>query len=56
MSTNKGEIIYNEKVDIPHPRDKKSKLFRDYSYELEDLFLEASRREHMMEGRLEDDQ
>lgn len=44
MSTNKGEVIFNERLEFPHPRDKKSKIFEQHADELSELFIEASQR------------
>ena len=44
MSTNKGEIILNEKIDMEHPRKRKNPQYQEYVDILSENFMEASRR------------
>ncbi|WP_300408947.1 ABC transporter ATP-binding protein [Lagierella sp.] len=44
MSTNYGEIILNEKIDLPYPRNPKDEKFKEYVGLLSNKFIEAGTR------------
>lgn len=50
MSTNKGEIILNEKINIPRPRNIEEPKFKEYVGMLSSKFIEAGTR-HRKENK-----
>lgn len=55
MSTNKGEIILNEKITMPHPRKRKDPQYQQYVDLLSEKFIEASKKGAQAQGSSEDE-
>ncbi|MDO5018466.1 MAG: ABC transporter ATP-binding protein [Lagierella massiliensis] len=51
MSTNYGEIILNEKIDLPAPRNPKDEKFKEYVGLLSNKFIEAGSRKKTMKEK-----